>query len=210
VRSVIREIEISGLHHEPETIFFGGGTPSLLEGPLVEAILRALPGAGSTAVEMSLEANPGTLPLENLAAYRGLGVNRISLGVQSFDARDLQVAGRLHKVSDTISDFESLRRFGFANINIDLIAGLPGQTPRVWSENLDWLERLRPEHVSIYMLDAEEHSMWGKRSIQGPTEEEHARFYLDAAERLEKLGYIHYEISNWALPGRECVHNLKY
>jgi oxygen-independent coproporphyrinogen-3 oxidase len=139
-----------------------------------------------------------------------MGINRISLGAQSFNADDLAGVGRLHQVHDVIADFESLRRYGFSNINIDLIAGLPNQTPATWTENLDWIGRLRPEHVSIYMLDVEEHSAWGKKAEPAPTDDEHVRFYLEAADRLATLGYVHYEISNWARPQFECAHNLKY
>lgn len=216
VRRVIREIEISQFSDEPETIFFGGGTPSIIKAEFLEAILRALPGGGASAKELSVEANPGTLPAENLKIYRDIGINRISLGAQSFDDRDLETAGRLHKARDVIADFESLRRFGFSNLNIDLIAGLPNQTISGWSENLDWIGRLRPEHVSIYMLDEEENSAWGKKAdrVPGPgdgeADEINVRFYTDAADRLGALGYVHYEISNWALPGYECAHNLKY
>ena len=215
-KRVVREIELSRFSDAPETIFFGGGTPSLIGAELIEAILAALPAATAgpaAAKEMSLEANPGTLEVAKLEKYRDIGINRISLGAQSFQDSDLEIAGRIHKVRDIICDFENLRRFGFSNINIDLIAGLPNQTLPGWKENLDWLGRLRPEHVSVYMLDVEEHSVWGKKSSRAPhgeEDEEHARFYLEAAERLSDLGYVHYEISNWALPGFECAHNLKY
>jgi oxygen-independent coproporphyrinogen-3 oxidase len=110
VRRVVREIELAQFRDEPETIFFGGGTPSLIRGELVAAILKALPGGGSTAKEISIEANPGTLPEENLEIYRSLGINRISLGVQSFIADDLAAAGRLHRVQDSLADVETLRR----------------------------------------------------------------------------------------------------
>jgi oxygen-independent coproporphyrinogen-3 oxidase len=214
-KRIVREIELSRFRDAPETIFFGGGTPSLIRAELIEAILAALPSdpSGPAAKEVSLEANPGTLQVEKLEKYRDIGINRISLGAQSFLDRDLETAGRLHKVRDIIDDFEALRRCGFSNINIDLIAGLPNQTLPGWRENLDWLGRLRPEHVSIYMLDVEEHSVWGRKSggvPPGEEDEEHVQFYLEAADRLGSLGYVHYEISNWALPGFECVHNLKY
>jgi oxygen-independent coproporphyrinogen-3 oxidase len=105
---------------------------------------------------------------------------------------------------------DSLRRHGFENISIDLIAGLPNQRLEVWRQNLDHVEHLLPKHVSIYMLDVEERSLWGKGSSGIPSDDVFARFYTEAAERLAKAGYIHYEISNWALPGFECRHNLKY
>src|SRR5262245_42383992 len=156
---LIREIEISGWTERPETIFFGGGTPSIVPAECIDRILKVFP---SGATEISLEANPGTLDEEKLRQYRDTGINRVSLGAQSFHDSDLQAAGRLHNVSDVLADIEALRRFGFANINIDLIAGLPEQQLDKWESNLAWISRLRPEHVSIYMLELEERSAWSK------------------------------------------------
>ena len=207
VRRLIREIELAGLKESPETIFFGGGTPSIIDAGLLERVVRSLPGG---AREISVEANPGTLSEARLERYREMGVNRISLGVQSFCDEDLRNAGRLHNAADVLKDIESLRSHGFGNISVDLIAGLPNQRREVWNENLDWVERLRPEHVSIYMLDREERSAWGKQNAQFPDDDVFADFYNEAAERLEQFGYIHYEISNWSLPGFQCLHNLKY
>jgi oxygen-independent coproporphyrinogen-3 oxidase len=207
VRRVIQEIELSNFNEAPETIFFGGGTPSIIDAELIERILAALPNG---ATEISLETNPGTLNALKLEQYRSAGVNRISLGAQSFDDEDLKNAGRLHTSADVFRDIESLRKCGFKNINIDLIAGLPHQRLDVWNRNLDWIERLLPEHVSIYMLDVEERSAWGKDRSEIPDDDIFADFYTEAAARLAKAGYIHYEISNWARPGFECRHNLKY
>src|ERR1051326_624162 len=207
VRRVIREIQLSGFDESPETVFFGGGTPSLIEGKLIEAILASIPRGAS---EVSLEANPGTLTDAKLEQYRGAGINRISLGAQSFNDEDLKNAGRLHSSNDVLRDMASLRKHGFANISVDLIAGLPHQRLEIWRENLSVLEDLRPEHVSIYMLDVEERSAWGKSRSNIPDDDVFVRFYMEAAERLSNAGYVHYEISNWGLPGFECRHNLKY
>jgi oxygen-independent coproporphyrinogen-3 oxidase len=207
VRRLLKEIEISGFTESPETIFFGGGTPSIIDGELIDALIKALPKGAS---EISIEVNPGTLSDAKLNHYRAAGVNRVSLGVQSFHDEDLKSAGRLHSAADVFRDFESLRKSGFGNISIDLIAGLPRQRTSVWTANLDWVERLLPEHVSVYMLDAEERSAWGRNCDDFPSEEVFASFYLEAAERLTKAGYIRYEISNWARPGFECRHNLQY
>jgi oxygen-independent coproporphyrinogen-3 oxidase len=207
VRRLIREIQLSGFKQRPETIFLGGGTPSIVDGELIERIIKVFPAG---AAEISVEVNPGTLNDSKLEWYRAAGVNRISLGVQSFHDEDLKNAGRLHSSTDVFRDIESLRRHGFANISVDLIAGLPRQRLEVWRRNLDSLEQVRPEHVSIYMLDVEEHSAWGKTKSEIPGDDVFARFYMEAAERLSKAGYVHYEISNWALPGFECRHNLKY
>src|SRR5215470_17342170 len=158
VRRLTREIELSGFNEAPETIFFGGGTPSIVEGTLIERIVASLPHGAS---EISLEANPGTFTDLKLEQYRGAGVNRISLGAQSFNDEDLKNAGRLHSAADIFRDIASIRKHGFNNISVDLIAGLPHQREEVWRENLRVLADLRPEHVSIYMLDVEERSAWG-------------------------------------------------
>jgi oxygen-independent coproporphyrinogen III oxidase len=207
VRRLIREIELSGFHETPETVFFGGGTPSIINAGLIEKILHVLP---SGSREITVETNPGTLDEKKIERYRELGVNRLSLGVQSFCDEDLRNAGRLHSAADVLNDFKSLRSGGFDNIGVDLIAGLPNQRHEVWKENLSWVERLRPEHVSIYMLDREERSAWGRRDSEFQDDEVYVTFYDEAAERLARCGYIHYEISNWALPGFQCAHNLKY
>ena len=207
VDRVIREIELSGWTEAPETIFLGGGTPSILRGHLIQRLLAALP-AGAT--EISLETNPGTLDDEKLAAYKQAGVNRISLGVQSFHDEDLHAAGRLHKGTDVIADIKRLRKHAFANINVDLIAGLPNQKIELWHANLDRIAEYRPEHVSIYMLELDEQSPWTRTKPEIPADEQFIRFYQAACDRLEAAGYVHYEISNWALPGNECLHNRKY
>ena len=162
------------------------------------------------AVEISIEVNPDTLTDEKLERYLRANVNRISLDVQSFDDEDLKHAGRLHNAADVFRDIDALRNHGFNNISIDLIAGLPYQGSEMWRTNLDWVERLRPEHVSIYMLDREERSAWGKNPAEIPSDDVFANFYMEAAQRLAGAGYVHYEISNWSRPGFECRHNLKY
>src|SRR5262249_7289221 len=151
------------------------------KGRLIEQIITSLPAG---AAEISIEVNPGTLNESKMERYRSAGVNRISLGVQSFQDEELKTAGRLHTVSDVFNDFDSLREYGFNNISIDLIAGRPHQRRELWSENLDWVERLLPEHVSVYMLDVEERSAWGRGSGDHPPEDVFADFYLEAAERL--------------------------
>jgi oxygen-independent coproporphyrinogen-3 oxidase len=207
VRRLLREIELSQFNERADTIFFGGGTPSIVDGRFIEQIVMALP---SGAAEISIEINPGTLTDAKLEDYRRAGVNRISVGAQSFNDEDLKHAGRLHSAGDIFRDIDSLRRHGFSNISIDLIAGLPHQRFDVWKENLDWVERLLPEHVSIYMLDVEERSAWGQHPSDVAADDVFAGFYVEAAERLSKAGYAQYEISNWARPGFECRHNLKY
>ncbi len=207
VRRLIRELELGGLPDFIDTLYLGGGTPSLVRSALVAELMDAVPKG---AVEISLEANPGTLGDDRPSLYRELGINRISLGAQSFDSADLDQAGRLHRPEDTIEDFEALRSAGFRNINLDLIAGLPGQQRSAWQDNLDWIERLGPDHVSIYLLEPEDSTLWGKLKPATHADEDHAWFYQAAAERLGKAGYVHYEVSNWALPGKESRHNRSY
>jgi oxygen-independent coproporphyrinogen-3 oxidase len=205
---LIREIELSGYVDEPRTIYLGGGTPSLIPSELLARILSAVRTAN--AEEISIEVNPGTLSLEKVRQYRELGITRLSLGAQSLEDEDLHRAGRLHKADAVHSDYELLRREGFDNINLDLIAGLPNQQFETWCRNLDGVLALRPEHISIYMLDHEERSAWAALPPGVPEESDFAEFYVEAENRLESAGYAHYEISNWALPGRECKHNVGY
>jgi oxygen-independent coproporphyrinogen III oxidase len=204
---LVREIELSRFDHEPRTIYFGGGTPSLVDADLLGRILHAVRSVPS---EVSVEVNPGTLSESKIRQYRSLGISRISLGAQSLEDEDLVRAGRLHKADAVLSDFAMLRREGFTNINLDLIAGLPGQQIDTWRRNLDRVVELRPEHISIYMLDQEERSAWARLPAGVPEDSEFADFYSLAESQLGAHGYSHYEISNWALPGRECEHNIGY
>jgi len=207
VQRLIREITLSEFVEPPETIFFGGGTPSIVDANSIANIISVFPKG---AVEISLEANPGTLTEAKLETYGCAGVNRINVGAQSFNNDDLKNAGRLHSADDVLRDLTLLRKHSFTNLGVDLIAGLPNQKFDVWKENLNHIIRLLPEHVSIYMLDEEERSAWGRGRAQTPGDDVFATFYIYAAERLAEAGYIHYEISNWARPGFECKHNLKY
>src|SRR5262245_32339295 len=177
VRHLLREIELSRFNQQPGTIFFGGGTPSIVNGALIENIVSAFSRGAS---EISIEANPGTLTDAKLESYRRAGVNRISLGAQSFHDGDLKNAGRLHSAADILRDITLLRNHGFTNINVDLIAGLPNQRLDTWRENLLWLDRLRPEHVSIYMLEKEERSAWGKAIEKISDDDTFVNFYIEA------------------------------
>lgn len=201
----------------PETIFVGGGTPSLLEPAVTADLLALIPGR--PWVEATVEAAPGTLTPEKAISWRNAGINRVSLGVQSFIDREIARTGRKHSAATVVSDVELLRNSGIGNINIDLIAGLPGQTMGSWQESLEWLDRLDLPHVSIYMLEVDEDSRLGKEMLLGgvrygasdaPSEELTADLYETAVERLRQMGLRRYEISNFARPGRESRHNLKY
>ena len=207
VDQLLREMDLAGFSEEPATVYFGGGTPSLIPASLLGRVLQMVRGIPE---EITAEANPGTLSEEKAREYRQLGINRISLGAQSLEDEDLKRAGRLHNAAAVYSDFELLRHLDFNNINLDLIAGLPGQQMETWSRNLDRTLDLRPEHISIYMLDHEERSAWSRLPPGVPDESDFAAFYTLAESKLASRGYVHYEISNWALPGRECRHNMGY
>ena len=207
VRRLIEEIRLSGFADEPQSIYFGGGTPSIIPATSIARVLDMLP---SSEREVSIEVNPGTISSEKLGCYRDAGINRISLGAQSLEDEDLERAGRIHRSAAVFEDFGMFRNLGFNNINLDLIAGLPDQRLEVWTRNVDGVVRLRPEHVSIYMLDQEERSAWARLPAGVPEESDFAAFYSLAESKLDAHGYIHYEISNWALPGRECAHNIGY
>jgi oxygen-independent coproporphyrinogen-3 oxidase len=203
-----------------DTIYFGGGTPSLLDPAALAEILGAL-GANFLleAPEITLEADPETITPEKANSWRASGFNRISLGVQSFSDRELQATGRMHRRADVGRATEILRTAGFDNISMDLIIGLPHQTRNSWEQSVSELLDLRPEHISIYMLEVDEGSHLGKESLAGgarysapaiPPDDTQAEFYDSACARLAAAGYDHYEISNWALPDRRSRHNLKY
>lgn len=203
-----------------DSIYFGGGTPSLLEPASLAQIIEALGHRFPLAYpEITLEADPETIAPENSAAWLRAGFNRVSLGSQSFSDAELRAAGRMHRRADIFSAVKILRQSGFANISMDLIAGLAHQTRESWEDSVTQLLALRPEHVSIYMLEIDEGSRLGKESLAGgarysaqdiPPDDAIADFYDSACARLSAAGYDHYEISNWALPGFASRHNCKY
>jgi oxygen-independent coproporphyrinogen III oxidase len=198
------------------TIFFGGGTPSLLTAEQVGGLLRAARGAFAVDAdaEITLEANPGTLEYGRLDALRALGVNRLSMGAQSFDADLLRWMGRIHSPEEIETAFTAARRAGFESINLDFIFALPGQSLATWTETLDRALALGPEHLSLYSLIVEEGTPlfdWVRAGRVHPADDDTAAdMYEHALERLARAGFHQYEISNWALPGHECRHNLTY
>ena len=226
VDAVVREIELRGgsseewLKGSVDTVYVGGGTPSLLEPAALSRVLEALPKRFDCAwTEVTLEADPETISAEKAAAWRAAGFNRISMGAQSFNDVELKAAGRMHRREDIYSAVSALRAAGFENISCDLIAGLPHQTAASWENSVSELLALRPEHISIYMMEIDEGSRLGREVLAGgsrysasalPSDDAMAEFYEQACERLAAAGYAHYEISNWSLPGRESRHNLKY
>lgn len=212
-----REIERHAWHWQPETVYLGGGTPSLMDADALRTLLAAVPGKPWT--EATIEAAPGTLTPERIQAWRECGINRVSLGVQSFVQSEIARTGRKHTAAMVSREVEMLRAAGIDNINIDLIAGLSGQTAASWSQSLDWIARLAPPHVSAYMFEIDEDSRLGHEVLLNgqrygapeiPPEDLTAQLYETAAARLASLGIPRYEVSNFARPGWESKHNLKY
>jgi oxygen-independent coproporphyrinogen III oxidase len=216
VSALLQEIHRQGDGSAADTIFFGGGTPSLLEPSEIAAIITACRGAFalSADAEVTLEANPETVSLERLRGFHEAGVNRLSFGVQSFRDDELQRLSRLHSASRAADAFGMAREAGFDNISLDLMMWLPQQTIPQWLESVDALIALGPEHASMYLLeiypnaplrDAMARSKWSLAP-----DDDAAEMYVSGLHRMDKAGYVQYEISNVARPGRESRHNLKY
>ena len=212
-----REIERHTWGWRPETVYLGGGTPSLMDADVLQDLLAAVPG--KPWAEVTIEAAPGTLTTERIESWRKSGINRVSLGVQSFVQPEIARTGRKHTAEIVASEVTALRACGVDNINIDLIAGLSGQTASSWNESLDWIERLAPPHVSVYMFEIDEDSRLGHEVLLNgkrygapeiPPEDMTAELYEMAVTRLVSLGIHRYEVSNFARPGWESKHNLKY
>ena len=219
VAALRKEVEVwGGLlgHAEVRTIFFGGGTPSYLPAADIAAILDSVGEAfdASNAAEVTLEANPGDLSPPKLAAYLDSGVNRLSIGVQSLDDRLLGILGRRHTAEEARQAFRMAIDAGFDNVSIDLMYGLPHQTLDHWGRTVSAAAELGPHHVSMYCLTLEEGTpmaQWvGAGKMPDPDPDLAADMYLTAEDHLRNAGYGHYEISNWAQPGKESRHNLIY
>jgi oxygen-independent coproporphyrinogen-3 oxidase len=224
VRALLAEISLmgemarysDGRSRRARTIFFGGGTPSLLSVPQISRILDACRQhfAIDQEAEITLEANPGTLSQEQSEGLRAAGINRLSMGAQSFDEDLLKALGRIHTPQQVTQAVRYARAAGFTSINLDFMFGLPGQTMQHWRETLERALALRPEHLSLYSLIVEEGTpffTWVQEGRITPGDEDLcADMYEYADERLRAAGYANYEISNWALPGYESRHNLTY
>jgi oxygen-independent coproporphyrinogen-3 oxidase len=203
-----------------DTVYFGGGTPSLLDPSHLQKILDAIREFFVTEfTEVTLEADPETVEVGKAAVWFHAGINRVSFGLQSFVDKELIAAGRMHRRADIYGAVPILREAVISNISFDLIAGLPYQTKESWRQSLEELAALGPEHVSVYLLEIDEGSRLGSELLRGggrysagavPSEDEMAEFYETAQEFLRAAGYHHYEISNWGKPGFESKHNLKY
>ena len=203
-----------------DTVYFGGGTPSLLDPAHLQAMLDAIRETFSPQFrEVTLEADPETVEPAKAEAWAAAGINRISFGVQSFSDVELKAAGRMHRRGDVYRAAPILHAAGIQNISFDLIAGLPHQNPESWRNSLDELIQLAPQHVSIYLLEVDEGSHLGSEILRGgakysatfvPSDDAMAESYDLARTRLAASGYQHYEISNFAKPGFASEHNCKY
>jgi oxygen-independent coproporphyrinogen-3 oxidase len=207
-------------HAIVDTVYLGGGTPSLLDPAHIQKILDSVRHTFSCDLaEATLEADPETITPEKATAWASAGINRVSFGVQSFSDTELKASGHMHRREDVYRAAPILRAAGIQNLSFDLIVGLPHQTEKSWKESLDELIGLDPEHVSVYMLEVDEGSRLGRELITlgtkysasaVPSDEQMADSYDLAREKLASAGYEHYEISNWAKPGYASRHNLKY
>jgi oxygen-independent coproporphyrinogen-3 oxidase len=215
--ALLAEIRAHSWTWQPETLYFGGGTPSLMAADFLRDVLAAIPSEKLT--EATLECAPGTITQEAVAIWRACRIDRVSLGVQSFVTKELRLTGRRHDAEIVQREVEILRGGGLPNINIDLIAGLPEQTLASMDESLAWVEKLAAPHVSLYIFEIDEDSRLGNEILLGgqrygaprvPNDELTAQLYEKASQALRRMGYHHYEISNYALPGFESRHNLKY
>ncbi len=197
-----------------DSVFIGGGTPTVLPikslCELIDGVYRWFGVAKN--VEFTLEANPATVSVASLTKYRKAGVNRLSLGLQSASNEELSALSRIHTRSDFDASYAAARKAKFENINIDVMYAIPMQTPDSWTNTLNYVTSLEPEHISMYGLKIEDGTPFGERrdSLILPDEDTEADMYFDALYHLEAKGYRHYEISNLAKPGFECRHNLKY
>ena len=219
VQALVKEIQAYGellISYEVDSIFIGGGTPTILPIPLLEKILFELYRNFTIipTAEITIEANPGTLSKIQLQRLNEISVNRLSIGLQAYQDSLLQKLGRGHRLEQFLENYAAARAVGFNNISIDLMFGLPEQKLEHWEETLSQIITLNPEHLSCYSLIIEEgtpfHILWDKNQLQLPTEDETLYMYRKCISMLTQAGYEHYEISNFAKRQKESKHNLKY
>lgn len=215
LEAVLAEAEMAADGLRPQTVFFGGGTPTALSTKQLDFLITGLRERVdfSDVREFTVEMNPATVSLEKAAALLALGVNRVSMGVQSWSDRLLRTLGRVHSAAQARRSYEILREAGVTNINLDLIFGIPGQSAGEWRDSLDITVGLEPDHISAYCLTYEEDTEYFEKFTRGefkPEEARDAEFFEQAMDRLPAGGFEQYEISNYAKPGRECLHNLAY
>lgn len=216
VDALIEEIKDSGFRNQDSvpTLYIGGGTPTLVAPQYYEKIFKTIRSTFkiSPDAEISIEANPGAINKEKLKALRSIGINRLSIGAQSFNDKHLKVLGRIHTAKEIYKGFNDARAAGFNNIGLDLIFMLPEQTVDEWKEDIKQALSLEPEHISTYNLQIEEGTKFSAPGamLQLPTEDEDVAMYEYAIDTLKAKGYHHYEISNFARPGFKCKHNIVY
>jgi len=218
VSALVRELSVFARDNrrKVDTLYFGGGTPTLLSNEQFTRLLDILNALFdfSPSAEITVEANPGTLDEEKAECLLALGVNRISLGVQSLHDELLKRMGRIHSTRQALEAFDMIKRTGFSNIGVDLIYGLPDQSMRMWEEDLSGILELGPDHLSLYGLSVEGETPFGREKRNGslplPSESEVIRMYETAKVMTAASGFEHYEISNFASPGFRCRHNLLY
>ncbi len=217
VSALGKEVELRKGHiNSLEAIYIGGGTPSILKVNDIAMTMDKLRSTGTinANAEINCEANPGTLTEEGIIGMIEAGINRISIGVQSLNDIELSLLGRMHNATEALAAFHAARKGGFRNISLDLIYGIPGQDINSWQRTLEKVVSLRPEHISTYELTPEKTTILYEKLDKGclklPDEDVVAEMYYMAIDLLKGYGYAHYEISNFALPGHECRHNLNY
>ena len=214
IEALLREIRAAEHTEDYEivSVFIGGGTPSALKAEAIASVMRALQEQFlfCEEAEVTIEANPGTVDPEKLLTYRKAGINRLSLGLQSTDAQELKMLGRIHSYEEFLKSYHWAREAGFSNINIDLMFAVPGQTGEAWRQHLHQVAELNPEHISAYSLIIEEGTPFAERELDLPDEDTEYQMYEDTAEILNAYGYQQYEISNYAKPGYLCRHNVGY
>ena len=214
VQALLREIQAveEGEGRSVSSIFIGGGTPSVLDERLLGDILREIRNRFKMEedAEITIEVNPGTANIGKLQAYREMGINRLSIGLQSPEDRELKILGRIHNYGQFLETYQEARTVGFDNINIDLMSAIPDQTYEGWVKNLRTVAELEPEHISAYSLIVEEGTPFAARKLNLPDEDTEYKMYDATAQILKEYGFEQYEISNYARKGRECRHNVGY
>ena len=214
VQALLREIQAveEGEGRSVSSIFIGGGTPSVLDERLLGDILREIRNRFKMEedAEITIEVNPGTANIGKLQAYREMGINRLSIGLQSPEDRELKILGRIHNYGQFLETYQEARTVGFDNINIDLMSAIPDQTYEGWMKNLRTVAELEPEHISAYSLIVEEGTPFAARKLNLPDEDTEYNMYEATAQILKEYGFEQYEISNYARKGRKCRHNVGY
>ena len=214
VQALLREIQAveEGEGRSVSSIFIGGGTPSVLDERLLGDILKEIRNRFKMEedAEITIEVNPGTANIGKLQAYREMGINRLSIGLQSPQDRELKILGRIHNYEQFLETYQEARTVGFDNINIDLMSAIPDQTYEGWVKNLRTVAELEPEHISADSLIVEEGTPFAARKLNLPDEDTEYNMYEATAQILKEYGFEQYEISNYARKGRECRHNVGY